>query len=61
MTSTKTELDQELEQFRWMESIANNSISDFKSLKSNVVEQAKDQKNSDFLDIFICHLIFYII
>ncbi len=61
MTSLQTIIDQELAQFGWVESIATNSISEFKSPKSNVVEQTTVKKNADLIDIFICHLIFYII
>ena len=43
MTSVQPVIDQELAQFGWMESIATNSIIDFKSPKSNVVEQATNQ------------------
>ncbi len=61
MTSEQTVIDQELAQFGWVESIATNSISDFKSSKSNVLEQTTDDNNSDLIDIFFCHLIFYVI
>tara|TARA_Y100001968_G_scaffold326810_1_gene370602 strand:+ start:498 stop:809 length:312 start_codon:yes stop_codon:yes gene_type:complete len=62
MTSSPTVLDQELEQFGWVESLATNSISDFKSTKSNIEEKEKaTEKKSDLVDIFICHLIFYLI
>ena len=60
MTSPQTFIDQELAQFGWMESIATNSISDFKLHKSNETEDPIEKK-SDLVDIFICHLIFYII
>ena len=61
MTSAQTAIDQELAQFGWVESIATNSISDFKSPKLNIVEQATDEKEQDLIDTFICYLIFYII
>ena len=61
MTSVQTVIDQELAQFGWVESIATNSISDFKSSKSNIMEQTTDEKDSDLADQFICHLIFYMI
>ena len=60
MTSAQTKIDQELAQFGWMESIATNSISDFKSPKENVAELSKDENKSDLVDMFICHLIFYV-
>ncbi len=61
MTSAQALMDQEIEPFGWMESIATNSISDFKSPKSNVLEQATDKNNSDIIETFIFHLIFYVI
>tara|TARA_Y100001968_G_C18723726_1_gene421335 strand:+ start:54 stop:380 length:327 start_codon:yes stop_codon:yes gene_type:complete len=61
MTSAPAVIDQELAQFGWIESVATNSISDFKSRKSNAFEQTTDKNNSNFIDKFICHLIFYII
>ena len=61
MTSVQTVIDQELAQFGWVESIATNSISDFKSSKSNIIEQTTVEKHSDLADQFICHLIFYMI
>jgi len=59
MTSGQTVIDQELEQFGWVELIANNSINDFMSHKLNSVEQTTDKKNVDLIETFICHLIFY--
>ena len=56
MTSAQTAIEQELAQFGWVESMATNSISDFKSPKLNIVEQ-----EPDFIDKSICYLIFYII
>ncbi len=64
MTSSQVFIDQELAQFGWVESIATNSINDFQSPKSNIEEEEEEtigKKNSDPIDIFICHLIFYII
>ena len=61
MNSVETILDQELAQFGWVESLATNSISDFKSTKSNVLEQIDYEKSSDLIDNFICHLFFYLI
>ena len=60
MTSAQKIIDQELAQFGWVESIATNSISDFKSPKSPGKEEA-NAINPDFLDKFILHLIFYMI
>ena len=61
MTSAQALIDQELAQFGWVESIATNSISDFKSPKSNIEEETTDNKKSDLIDTFISHLIFYVI
>jgi len=59
MTSAQKIIDQELAQFGWVESIATNSISDFKSSKIYFEEQSINEKESDLPDAFICHLIFY--
>ena len=61
MTSALKIIDQELAQFGWMESIATNSISDFKSPNIDVEEQTTNEKESDLIDTFICHLIFYMV
>ena len=61
MTSALKIIDQELAQFGWVESIATNSISDFKSPKIDIKEQTINEKESDLIDTFICHLIFYVV
>ncbi len=61
MTSAQKIIDQELAQFGWVESIATNSISDFKSPNIDTEEQTTNEKESDLIDTFICHLIFYIV
>ena len=61
MTSELKIIDQELAQFGWVEPIATNSISDFKSPKIDVEEQKTNEKESDLIDTFICHLIFYVV
>jgi len=61
MTSAQKIIDQELAQFGWVESIATNSIIDFKSPNINVEEQTTNEKESDLIDTFICHLIFYLV
>ena len=61
MYSAQTVIDQELAQFGWVESIATNSISDFKSPRLNNLKQTTDVKRSDLIDTFICHSIFYVI
>tara|TARA_B100001250_G_scaffold343981_1_gene312834 strand:- start:281 stop:598 length:318 start_codon:yes stop_codon:yes gene_type:complete len=60
MTSALKIIDQELAQFGWVESIATNSISDFKSPKANVEELTTNKKESHLIDTFICHLFFYV-
>ena len=55
MTSALKIIDQELDQFGWVESIATNSISDFKSPKINVKEQTTYEKEFDLIDTFLCH------
>ena len=60
MTSALKIIDHELAQFGWVESIATNSISDFKSPKIDVEEQTTNEKETDLIDTFICHLIFYV-
>ena len=61
MSSALEIIDQELAQFGWVESIATNSIINFKSHKSNVLEQKALKENFDLINSFICHMIFYII
>ena len=61
MTSALKIIDQELAQFGWVESIATNSISDFKLPKIAVEGQTTNEKESDLIDTFICHLIFYVV
>ena len=61
MTSDQRVIDQEQAQFGFVESIANNSISAFKTPKSNFEVKTTDQKDSDLIDIFIYHLIFYVV
>ena len=61
MTLAQTVIDQEIAQFGWVDSIATNSINDFKSPKSNIAAQATDRKESDLIDKFLCHMIFYVI
>jgi len=61
MTTALKIIDQELAQFGWIESIATNSISDFKSPKMDVEKQKTNEKVFDLIDTFICHLIFYVV
>ena len=61
MNSGQQIIDQELAQFGWVESIAKNAITDFKSPKSKIEEEISSEKNTHLTDIAICHLIFYVI
>ena len=61
MTSASKIIDRELAQFGFVESIATNAISDFKSPKIDIEEQTTNEKESDLIDTFICHLIFYVV
>tara|TARA_B100000700_G_C14521265_1_gene613239 strand:- start:90 stop:419 length:330 start_codon:yes stop_codon:yes gene_type:complete len=61
MTSAIKVIDQELAQFGWMDSIATNSITDFKSPNLNLFEGDSGLRNSDFIEIFIIYIIFYVI
>ncbi len=55
-TAAPTVKDQELMPFGLVESASVNSFSDF--VPSNLNETEANEKN-DFINIFICHLIFY--
>ncbi len=61
MTSAQKIIDHELAQFGWLDSVATNSISEFKSPKVNIEELTTNNKKSDLIDTFICHLIFYMV
>ena len=61
MSSAQKVIDQDLAQFGWLETVATNSITDFKSPNSTVVGKTTYKKYSDLIDLFICHLIFYVI
>tara|TARA_B100000214_G_scaffold40891_1_gene25660 strand:- start:787 stop:1095 length:309 start_codon:yes stop_codon:yes gene_type:complete len=54
--ASPTVKDQELLPFGLVESASVNSFADF--VPSNLKETEANKKN-DFIDIFICHLIFY--
>ena len=60
-TAAQTVIDQELAQFGWVESIATNSINDFKSPNSTYEGETTNKKKFELIDKFIYHLIFYII
>ncbi len=55
-TASPTVKDQELMPFGLVESASVNSFADF--IPSNLNKNEKIEKN-DFINIFICHLIFY--
>ena len=57
-TASPTVKDQELMPFGLVESASVNSFADF--VPSNLNEtQANAKEKNDFINIFICHLIFY--
>ena len=55
-TAAPTVKDQELMPFGLVESASVNSFSDF--VPSNL-NKTEDNEKNDFINIFICHLIFY--
>ena len=61
MTSsvTSTVNDKELFSCGLIESASVNSFADFISSKSNDKEVIVEHENNDFINNFICHLIFY--
>ena len=56
-TASQTVKDQELVSFGLVESASVNSITDFTPSKLN--ESKVTAEKEDFVNIFICHLIFY--
>ena len=60
-TAAPTVKDQELVPFGLVESASVNSIADFipSELNKSQVNTEKENKNEDFNNTFICHLIFY--
>ena len=61
MTATADESvkEQELISFGFVESASVNSISEFVPSNLNVKETHEAKEKNDFINIFICHLIFY--
>ena len=57
-TSPKVK-DQELMSFGLFESVSVNSFSDFVQSDSRETVRNAEKANNDFINIFICHLIFY--
>ena len=53
--------DQELKPFELVESASVNSFADFAPSNSNETEANEEKERNDFVNIFICHLIFYVI
>mgnify|MGYP001369476292 CR=1 FL=1 len=51
--------DQVLVEFGLIQSASVNSITDFTTSKSNKREVSKAKEMDDFVNTFICHLIFY--
>ena len=51
--------DQELMSLGLVESLSVNSFVDFTSSRFNKTAAINEKKNNDFINIFICHLIFY--
>ena len=58
-TATTTVKDQELVPFGLVESASVNSFADFVPSNLNETEADEAKKKNDFINIFICHLIFY--
>ena len=51
--------DQELMPFGLVESAGVNAFADFVPSKLNETESKEEKEKNDFINIFICHLIFY--
>ena len=58
-TAAPTVKDQELVQFGFIESANVTSITDFTPSKMNKSESSTEKEKEDFVNTFICHLIFY--
>ena len=58
-TASPSVKDQQLLPFGLIESASVNSFADFVSSNLNETEANEEKKNNDFINIFICHLIFY--
>ena len=53
--------DQEFIPHGLVESASVNSFTDFFSSNSNETEENKEKEANDFINTFICHLIFYVV
>ncbi len=51
MSTAQTVIDQKLAQFGWVESIATNSINDFKLTTLSFVEPVSDERKAYFLTL----------
>ena len=60
-TTATTVKDQELMPFGLVESAGVNAFADFVPSKLNETESNEEKEKNDFIDIFICHLIFYVV
>ena len=58
-TAAPTVKDQELMPHGLVESASVNSIANFVSSNLNETEENKEKEVNDFINTFICHLIFY--
>ncbi len=58
-TAAPTVKDQELMPFGLVESASVNSIGDFVPSNLNETEENTEKPLNEFINIFICHLIFY--
>ncbi len=58
-TAAPTVKDQELMPHGLVESASINSFADFVSSNLNEMEANKEKEVNDFINTFICHLIFY--
>ena len=58
-TASRRVKDQELTPFGLVETASVNSIVDFVPTNLNETEANKENGKNDFINIFICHLIFY--
>ena len=57
--TASTVIDQELIPFGLVESAGVNAFADYVPSKLNETESNEEKEKNEFIDIFICHLIFY--
>ena len=58
-TAAPTAKDQELVPCRLVDSKSAHSFSDFVPSNSNQTKSSEEKERNDFINIFICHIIFY--